>query len=291
LSLIHDQYLVDMVTEEDVAAGRLGEYQVLYVTDPCISGRAVSKIVEWVVGGGRIYGSCDAGSRNEFDEPVVGLAKVFGVRKKGKVTVQPGRYHIRGALNGMKFLDQVQADAKVSFGAIGIKIPIDAAPTANVAGKFGDGSPAIVRNNFGRGQAVYAATCPGISYAKDAKFVPSELKENWPAVQREFINLEAKRAKASRLVELSHPVVEAGLYDAKAGTALVLANFTYKPIKGLKVTLRLPNPRGPKIVKSVTSGQLKFTSAAPAAVLSLPQYPHTVTFTVDLGLTDIILVE
>ena len=31
-----------------------------------------------------------------------------------------------------------------------------------------------------------------------------------------------------RLVELSHPVVEAAVYDAPAGTALILANFTYR---------------------------------------------------------------
>ncbi|MBL7218960.1 MAG: hypothetical protein ISS69_02505 [Phycisphaerae bacterium] len=291
LSLTHGQFLVDMVTEEDVAAGRLGEYQVLYVTDPCISGRAVSKIVEWVIRGGHIYGSCAAGSRNEFDEPVVGLEKVFGIRPKGEVVVQPGRYHIRGALNGMKFIDKVRMKPKASFGAIGIKTPIEPAPTVKIEGEFTDGSPAVVRTYFGKGASVYTATCPAISYAKDAKFVPAELKEKWPAAQREFINRQATLAKAPRLIELSHPVVETGLYDAKAGTALVLANFTYQPIKNLKVTLRIPNPRPPKRVKSVTSGQLKFTSTAPAAVLSLPQYPHKVTFTVDLGLTDIILIE
>ena len=291
LSLTHGQFLVDMVTEEDVAAGRLGEYKVLYVTDPCIGGRAVSKIVQWVAGGGQIYGSCAAGSRNEFDEPVVGLEKVFGIRPKGKVVVQPGRYHIRGALNGMKFIDKVQIKPKASFGAIGIKTPIEPAPTVKIEGEFTDGSPAVVRNRFGRGQAIYTATCPAISYAKDAKFVPAELKENWPAVQREFINRQAERAKAPRLVELSHPIVEAGLYDAKAGTALVLANFTYQRIENLKVTLQLTGPRPPKTVKSVTSGQLKFTLAKPATAGSLRQYPHAVTFTTDLDLTDIILVE
>ena len=128
---------------------------MLYVTDSCISGRAVEKISEWVLRGEHIYGTCAAGS------------------------------------------------------------------------------PAVVRNHFGRGEGVHTATYRAIPYAKDAKFVPAEPKEKWPAAQREFINLEAARAKAPRLVELSHQVVEAGLYDAKAGTALVLANFTYQPIKNL----------------------------------------------------------
>ncbi|MDP7289128.1 MAG: hypothetical protein QGH94_14170 [Phycisphaerae bacterium] len=291
LSLIHDQYLVDMVTEEDVAAGRLGEYKVFYVTDPCVSSRAVEKIKAWVIAGGHIYGSCAAGSQNEFGEPVEGLSKVFGVRPSGKAVVQPGRYHIRGALNGLKFIDKIQTDSKVSFGALGVKVPITPSPTTKVTGKFADGSPAVVRRFFGRGKAIYTATCPGLSYGKDAKFVPAELKEDWPAVQRGFINAQAKLAGAERLVKLSHPVVEAGLYDAKSGTALVLANFTYKPIKGLKVTVRIPNPRRPKSVKSVESGPLKFSASGPGPVSSLPQYPHTVTFTVDLGLSDIILIE
>ena len=38
-----------------------------------------------------------------------------------------------------------------------------------------------------------------------------------------------------RLVELSHPVVEAGIFVSPKGTALVLANFTYEPIQGLEV--------------------------------------------------------
>jgi len=291
LSLIHDQFLVDMVTEEDVAAGRLGEYKVLYVTDPCVSKPAVEKISAWVAAGGCIYGSCAAGSRNEFNEPVAGLGKVFGVRPKGQPTVQPGRYHIRGALNGLKFLDKVQTDSKESFGAVGVKVPIDPGPTTKVTGKFSDGAPAVVRRYFGRGRSVYIATCPAISYAKDARFVPAELKENWPAVQRAFVNSQAALARAPRLVELSHPVVEAGLYDAKGGTALVLANFTYKPIRNLKVRLRIPKSKPPASVKSVESGRLKFTLTKPTANQSLRQYPHTVTFTIDLGLTDIILIE
>ncbi|MBT3202465.1 MAG: hypothetical protein HN350_21410, partial [Phycisphaerales bacterium] len=124
MSLVHDQYLVDMLTEEDLAAGRLGEYQVLYVTDPCVSDAAAEKISTWVQRGGHIYGSCGAGRFNEFGEPSGGLDKVFGAGVNGEIIVQPGRYHIRGALNGMKFIDKVQVADGVSFGAIGIKCPV-----------------------------------------------------------------------------------------------------------------------------------------------------------------------
>ena len=61
-----------------------------------------------------------------------------------------------------------------------------------------------------------------------------------PEPHRRLINGVARGRGVARLVELSSPVVEAGVYDAGAGTALVLANFTYQPVAELNdVELRL----------------------------------------------------
>ena len=296
-SLIHDQYLVDMLTEEDIDAGRLKDYDVLYATDPCVKTTVAAAIAEWVARGGTLHGSCGAGSFDEFGRPAKGLNGVFGIREPVKTTVQPGRYHIRGALNAMKFLDTVRVGpswldkGETSFGAIGTRTSLKLFPLASAVGMFTDGSPAVLTNRYGKGRAVYTATCPAISYAKDARFVPRELKEAWPAAQRRFINAVADyhpstpRGPSRRLVELSHPVVEAGIYDAKAGTALVLANFTYKPIKDLRVTIRLP--KACKTVRSVTHGAIKFSETTGAK----GAFPRAISFTVSLGLNDIILIE
>ena len=85
---------------------------------------------------------------------------------------------------------------------------------------------------------MYIAGSPGLSYRKDAHFVPAELKERYPPTQRRVLNGLATARGVPRLVELSHPVVEAGVYDASAGTALVLGNFTYQPID--KLSVRMP---------------------------------------------------
>ena len=50
LALVHEQYAVDMLSEEDLAAGRLRDYDVLYVVDPNISARATTAIEQWVGG-------------------------------------------------------------------------------------------------------------------------------------------------------------------------------------------------------------------------------------------------
>ncbi len=312
LSLVHDQYLVDMLTEEDIDAGRLADYDVLYATDPCIKETAAAKIEAWVHGGGHLYGSCAAGSRNEFNEPSPGLAKVFGIEPGIETKVRVGRYHIRGALNGMQYSDHIwlkegaqsfpgarshkaatvgRADKppgdEATFGVIGAKSSFTPAG-GQVVGTYENGAPAAVRHTFGKGEALYIGACPAITYIKDAKFVSAELKERWPAGQRSLINGVVKQRGVGRLVELSHPVVEAGIFDSDKGTVLVLANFTYEPIKDLKI--RLPLPRPPKTVRSAERGNLQFATE-PAAEGHSPEYPHYVTFTLDLGLNDVVVIE
>ncbi|NQU11405.1 beta-galactosidase trimerization domain-containing protein [bacterium] len=287
LSLIHDQYLVDLLTEQDVEAGRLTDYDVLYVTDPNITDAAAGKIRTWVKRGGWLYASTAAGSRNEFNEETRGLADVFGIKPSIKTTVQPGRYHIRGALNGLADLDRVAlaGEAPSGFGVIGLQVEFRPT-TAKVVGRFADGTPAVVRNRYGRGTVLYVGGCPGLAYGKAAKFVPRELKEKWPASVRAFLNSVVRESGAARLVTLSHPVVEAGVYDAPAGTALVLGNFAYEPIPELKV--ELPLRRRPKRVAGAEAGELKFelweTPGGGA-------YPFTIRFTVPLGLNEMVVVE
>ena len=86
---------------------------------------------------------------------------------------------------------------------------------------------------------MYIAGSPGLPYRKDAHFVPAELKERYPPTQRRILNALATARGILRLVELSHPVVAAGVCDTPAGSALVLGNFTYEPID--KLTMRMPS--------------------------------------------------
>ena len=144
----------------------------------------------------------------------------------------------------------------------------------------------LVQNEFGQGRTTYVAACPAIAYLKEAKFVPDAMREKWPAEIRSLINQAAEQRGAKRLVDLSHAVVEAGVYDAPAGTALVLANFTYEPIPALKI--RLSVPRNVRQVRSLERGPLKF---------SVEEMPGGTTATrvvaceLALGITDIILFE
>ncbi|HEY2951054.1 MAG TPA: hypothetical protein VGK40_00650 [Verrucomicrobiae bacterium] len=192
-------------------------------------------------------------------------------------------------MNDLAWFDQVRLrPSGDTFGALGMKAKLTPAG-APVTGTFTDGTPAVLTNRFGKGVALYAATCPAVSYAKDARFVPTGLKERWPAAQRRFINGVTRGSGAPRLVELSHPVVEAGVFEAAGGAALVLANFTYEPIDQLEI--HLPMKRAPKQVRSLEKGPLKFTVERAPRNVSAQGNGRIVRCAVDLGLNDVLLFE
>jgi hypothetical protein len=293
-SLIHDQYTVDMLTEQDIEAGRLKDYKVLYATDPCITAKATDAIKQWVHAGGHLYGSGNAGSENEFGELVDGLAPAFGIESKPSVTLQPGNYRTRGQLNKIPHLDQIDSALHgplrpLRFGVIGLKVKIRT-DGGVASGGFEDGSPAVVTHTYGKGRTLYIASTPGISYIKDAKFVPKQLAEKWPAPHRTLINNTAHRSAATQPIVLSHPVVEAGVYEAPHGIAVVLANFTYEPIDDLTVALPVRGPvRSVRTASSKTPIRFKLEPAAEPYLAA--GYTSLVRFKLKLGLDQIILVE
>ena len=107
--------------------------------------------------------------------------------------------------------------------------------------------------------------------------------------QRSFINSVAQASRAPRLVELSHPVVEAGVFEVPRGAALVLANFTYETIAQL--TIRLPVKSTPRRVRSLEKGPLKFTTERASRELTAQGYAKVARCEVPLGLNDIVLFE
>lgn len=119
--------------------------------------------------------------------------------------------------------------------------------------------------------------------------MPTELKEKWPAAQCRFINDIARASSAPQLVELSHPVVEAGVFESSKGTALVLANFTYERIP--QPEIGLPVKRTPTRVRSLEKGPLKFATARAPRHVAAQGYPRMVRCTVALGLNEVVLFE
>jgi hypothetical protein len=288
LALIHEHYLVDLLTEEDISAGRLGDYRILYTADPCISIHAAGVIRSWVKEGGTLIGTCAAGSRNEFGEPATALANVFGIAPVFKADCQPGEYRERGRLNDIPHRDRIKLSDN-EIGVIGVRALVEPRGAVTKATFTSDGRPALLENQYGKGRAIYFTITPGISYIKDAKFVTNALAEKWPAEHRQVITHFASESKIAPLVRLSEPVVEAGIFDAPGGSALVLANFTYRPIALLNVEL----PVRTKVVaiKSLAKGTLDFKNASAAVPWREEGYSQAIRFALPLDIDDIIILE
>jgi hypothetical protein len=88
-------------------------------------------------------------------------------------------------------------------------------------------------------------------------------------------------------VGLSEPVVEAGVYDAAEGTALVFANFTYEPVAALRVEVPTRTPVA--AVTSASRGAIPFETVAAPPHWAQEGYPHVQRFTIPLGMDDVIL--
>ena len=279
-SLTHDQFGVDFLSEEDIENGELNNYEILYTSDPCIKETAIEKISKWVKNGGTIVGTCAAGSRNEYNENISGLAEVFGINPKIKIKKIEANYRQRAQLNKAKYTDFISI-GKSKIGTLGVKINAKA-KKAKVTGRFSDNTPAYFINSFGKGKAYYYASCPGISYIKEANFVLDKLEEKWQPDIRNFINTFARK-KTTPILKSSVAVVETGVYDSKNGSTVILTNFNYSPINNL--SLKIPVSAIPKKVDSFEKGEIKYKINKTDS----KEFPHEISFQTSLTkLNDII---
>jgi len=157
---------------------------------------------------------------------------------------------------------------------------------AEVLGTFADGSPAIVRNYYGAGQAILVGTLPGIAYLKSGipvqpmdrdgftHFLPTKFS---PEI-RALIGLPLQLAGVMKPVECSEPLVDASLLESARGIIIPLANFTGKPIQRLRVTLR--DVGAPRRIYTTERGELRPQMTADGIVVEFP-----------IGLTDFLVLE
>ena len=233
----------DLLREENVEAGDLKRYKVLYVTGQCLTRKASAAIDEWAKSGGVVYLAGGAATRDEFHEPYLPpfAATVWPDDAPSKLAVEKGhQYNERTDLPAIKPLDFATVGSQPAdrLPVIGLKSALRSGSEIEKLGSFEDGSPAVVRTTYGKGQITAVGFLPGLAYGQLAGFKPSTLEEKWPAAPRDLLAAPLRSAKIEPLAKADVPVVETNLLQGPKGSVLVLANYTYQPIAALKVTLR-----------------------------------------------------
>lgn len=183
---------VDFVNVDDVTGNRLGQYKILFLPFPVMMSQGVADGVKRYVQAG---GTAVAEARLAWNDargfasdviPGAGLAEIFGAREKiirpaDKVRIET---QASPALPGLP--------ARTSIPGEAFEEQLEALPGGAVLAHFADGSPAMVKRNEGKGEAVLIGSFLALAYHHQPD----------PAIRHLFLSL-AQAAGVSPDVEVS----------------------------------------------------------------------------------------
>ena len=254
LALLHAGIPVDIVSDEQVVDGWLdrNKYKALYVVNESIPAVALAAIEKWVAGGGHLWASGWAGMKDEYNTPNDAWNKMLGVEKRlWKVT------------GDTKRLGEILQPA--DWGR-----PVFAREMTTRIAAIDTSTPATPLKH-GRGLVAVASKTVGKGYRDTARIVKGKLgqavlfaDDRKRGVFAEFSIAAGARRPASTSVDqlLAWP-----LWTKNKGVVL-LANYTGQSQPRVEVTF--DSPVGVHKLRSIRSGEVKFTSDGRQVRTTLP---------------------
>ena len=239
-ALNHHNIPVDFVDETMVGAGALDQYKVLYLTGPNVERGSAEAIRQWVDRGGRLWTCAAAAMRDEYNQPMDVLDGVLGVAGRKLVRRIDTDYSPKGGLRGLEPLATVEMSAPGGavgdepWKAYGSQAAFELAGGAAV-GRFGDGTPAVVRHAFGEGESLHFATMPGLAYSRGATEVSGRPTVDYPPRIAKLIAAPANESGVRRPAVTSLPFVEATVLRSDKGVAVTLLNWSGEPLDSVEV--------------------------------------------------------
>jgi hypothetical protein len=243
--LRHLQIQPNFLREEDVEEANLKNYKVLYITDRCITRKASEAIDKWVKSGGILYLAAGAATRDEFYEPYTPpfSKTVFGENAAKNLTNERHNYNERVDLPKIKPLTNVTVNLnQQTFNLPAVGSRLNLLENTKRFATFADGKTAGTITNYGQGQIIAVGFMPMLAYGQLANFKPTTLEEKWTPEPRAIIKMPLEAAKISPAIEANVPVVETNLLTGNEGSVIVLANYTYQPIKDLMIDVQISKP-------------------------------------------------
>lgn len=250
LLLRHLGYPVDILTEDDAAAGRLAGYQAIFLTGSHLRRAAARALLPWVEGGGRLYYNAGSLTRDEYNRPLQldgGLGIPRGAFEE-KQNVGREQYEVPA----LKNLAPIAAGGATLESLCGIQKVEGAVAGARVAATFADGSPAALSKPLGKGFLLYCGAFPGIAYLKSGVAAANAAKEQLAAGKTPATTYNPpayaagyRAVMADLLAGLpyrpsltaSDYLVEANLLEHPKGRVVTLSNWSGRPLRGVTVSL------------------------------------------------------
>lgn len=270
LALRQSGHAVDLITEEDIVEGVLTNYDVAYFAGEWIDNHTIAPLNSWVQSGGVLYAAAGCGRFNQYGESEPAMNQLLGISGS---TVEKNVAIIRTLLE----LPIMPAIGVITMGAdtiqaIGMRQKFTVT-TAQVLGRWEDGSAAVTMRTNGLGKVFAVGTLAGNTYMKTGlrpepwarggrKMVYNPVSFD-PAAAA-LVRLGVDAAPVEENVLCSNPLVEASVIDTTNGTLVTLINWTNAKLTNLTVTVKLS--AAPKSVKSVAQQKLLLTSYANGSV-------------------------
>lgn len=166
IAIRNNQIPLDFIVEQDAIDGTLNKYKLLFLTDRHVSLSSSKKILEWVENGGTLFMTAGAGIYDEYNRKNIVFSQVFGFDQEE--ILESAESRIEYVKQDLPFAKPIINISEIEgkevsipvFGAVSI-IKVN---SANIKGRFSDGSPAILTIQKGKGKVIYCAFLPGLSY-------------------------------------------------------------------------------------------------------------------------------
>lgn len=231
-ALAHAGYDADIIPEEDIVAGKLEQYKVLYIDGIQLRQDAARKITAWVQNGGILFGGAGAATRDEFNRPSRILESTFGAKSKNlKMVSAAGRpkYELRS----QKVLDTLQSTDQqhpVQLDQLCYSETLLPSSSAKVLFKDADGVAMGTQSTFGKGTAFRVAALPGLAYLnhaiRDKNYDPNTyLPQGFDPALRDFLCLPVRLAKVQAVAQSNLDASEITRYDAPGRSVLFVINY------------------------------------------------------------------
>lgn len=287
-AILHNQIPLDFIVEEDASNKTLRDYRLLYLTDANVSAKASKGIERWVKKGGRLFATAGAGMFDELNRPNQVMRTLLGVEQT--TLDAPTGKQIGYIKQDLPFTDSIDVVTMTATGkampVIAVKSMIDV-KKADVLGTFKDKSPAVVRRRYGKGETIYCAFLPGLSYFKPAIPLKPVDRGSTDDAMAHLMPTGGDQAALALIgspvdnvdlpVVCSEPLVETRVIDSEHGMLIPLMNWTPDEIKGLTVAV---------LGKASRKAEL-----ASGRELKIDKQDGKVIYTLDLDVADAIILR
>jgi len=297
-ALRHAQFPVDLITDQDVAEGRLKDYRVLYIVGAEMLAAAARPIEQWVAQGGILYATAGGGLLDEVHRPIPLLRKVYGIKRQD-LTRKVRHIRPRQTLPLTRPLDTVRLAGPpgrlptIELPALLYRETLTPIDEARVVGRYQrDNTAAAVLNEYGKGAALYVGALAGIAYVKPAIRPSSDiLPTAFPEDRRNLITAPLRWAKVAPPVRTSDSLVEAQYMIGEHGATVILTNWRQRPID--KLLVEFPGKSAIKSVRSLrAAGHFKgHLHEQQRGALKLERTDGTPRVTTRLEVLDFLLVD